>query len=76
MFRFHERGGTLKLLPISVHLHSLSGAVRRHCITIQRIEMQLKRPSQGAITTLQSATNSVGDTTIDGWISAKRPELW
>ena len=30
MFHFHERGGTLKLLPTSLHPHSLSSAVRCH----------------------------------------------
>jgi hypothetical protein len=46
MFRLREHGGTLKLLPTSLHPHSLSGAVRCHYIIIQRIEMHMKRPSE------------------------------
>lgn len=61
MFRVRACGGTLKMLPISAYRHSLSGAVRRHCIAIQRIETQMKRPSQEAVTTPRSVTNSVGD---------------
>ena len=60
MFRLRERGGTLRLLPTSLHPHSLSGAVRCHYITIQRIESHETSFTGRYFITLLRVTNHVG----------------